>query len=200
MPEDVVQGAASGVSRRAALRAGVAVGVGVAAWSGVGITSLGGTPAYAGVCTGAIPPIDLTEDGGCRNIDVASGCAGPYRYHDAAKSGDIPVSGYPSGSFSVSPALGEGICCSDNKQQTFTFPAELKCQVFIQVFTSNPLCSAGTSPTWTLAFPAGGPASSPVVITYSCITGPGPSDKYRLFARCSTSGTGDPSCFPPPPG
>ena len=38
---------AGGLSRRNALKAGVAVGVGAIAWSGPTITSLGGTPVYA---------------------------------------------------------------------------------------------------------------------------------------------------------
>ena len=49
----------SGLSRRNALKAGVAVGVGAVAWSGVSITSLGGTPAYAQAVTGII--IDRTQ-------------------------------------------------------------------------------------------------------------------------------------------
>lgn len=41
----------SGVNRRRLLKGAVATGVGVAAWSAPSITSLGGSPVYAGVCT-----------------------------------------------------------------------------------------------------------------------------------------------------
>ena len=47
-------GDAGALSRRTALKAGVAAGVGAVAWSGMSITSLGGTPAYAAGCTGVI--------------------------------------------------------------------------------------------------------------------------------------------------
>ena len=63
--------ASSGLSRRNALKAGAAAGVGAIVWSGVSITSLGGTPAYglAG-CTGVI---NLDLGGGCRNTDQGNG-------------------------------------------------------------------------------------------------------------------------------
>jgi len=85
----------SGLSRRNALKAGVAVGVGVAAWSGVSITSLGGTPAYAQGCTGVIV-VDLSA--GCRNTDqgAASNCTtGTYGYHPLKDTG-LPT-GFGSG-------------------------------------------------------------------------------------------------------
>ena len=63
-------------SRRAALRAGVGVGVGLIASSGPKITSLGGTPAYAVGCT-FIVRIDLS--GGCKNIDLGEDC--DFAYH-----------------------------------------------------------------------------------------------------------------------
>ena len=65
------------MSRRNALRAGVAVGVGVAAWSGASITSFGGTPAYAQTSTQTPQVLDI--GGGCRNTTQASGCD-PFGY------------------------------------------------------------------------------------------------------------------------
>ena len=41
-----------GINRRNLLKGAAAAGVGVVAWSSPSITSIGGTPAYAAVCTG----------------------------------------------------------------------------------------------------------------------------------------------------
>ena len=85
----------SGSSRRAALKAGVGVGVGLVAWSGPTITSLGGTPAYALGCTFVVR-VNLSE--GCRNTD--QGCTARSRYHS------LDVSGLPTG-YSISNPIGE---------------------------------------------------------------------------------------------
>jgi hypothetical protein len=184
-------------SRRAALKAGVAAGVGVAAWSGASITSLGGTPAYAVGCTGAIAPIDISAGGGCRNVDNRSDC--DWAYHDALKSGDIPVAGYPAGSFTATPDLGEGICCDLDRQQVFSFPDDLDCVVKVLFYDSNPQCTgdtAGTNADVVSVFPANGvPTNSDITVTFSCVTGPEQAWKFRIFANCATHGVGDPSCF-----
>jgi hypothetical protein len=187
-----------GISRRAALRAGVATGVGLAAWSGVSITSLGGTPAYAAGCTGAIPPIDLANGGGCRNIDNRSGC--DFAYHDALKSGSIPVAGFPAGSFYVDPNIGEGVCCNDNNTAVFHFPSGVTCSVSLLFYDSQPGCANDTLGLHPTSFKTFGPESDgAITITFGCLPQSGPepvnSWKYRVYANCSTSGVGDPSCF-----
>jgi len=53
-------------SRRRALKIGVGAGIGLAAWSGGSITSLGGTPAYAAGCTFAI---QIEMSNGCQPVD-----------------------------------------------------------------------------------------------------------------------------------
>ena len=91
----------SGSSRRAALKAGVGVGVGLIAWSGPTITSLGGTPAYAAGCTFVIR-IDLS--GGCRNTDQRVGCLFGYHTTQPRRA---------AGGFSLANVIPEGTCCDD---------------------------------------------------------------------------------------
>ena len=95
----------NGTSRRAALKAGVGIGVGLVAWSGPTITSLGGTPAYAQGCTFVVR---VNLSGGCRNTDQSSGCpAGqPFRYHTLVSAG------LPAG-YAVTNPIAEGTCCGD---------------------------------------------------------------------------------------
>lgn len=50
--EEISQEDGPGVDRRNLLKGAVAAGVGVVAWSSPSISSIGGTPAYAAVCTG----------------------------------------------------------------------------------------------------------------------------------------------------
>lgn len=60
-----------GVDRRKLLKGAVAAGVGVVAWSSPSISSLGGTPAYAAVCTGGSTKWFIgsrnTDCGGCQS-------------------------------------------------------------------------------------------------------------------------------------
>ena len=57
------------MDRRSILKGAAAVGVGVAAWSAPSITSMGGTPVYAGACTGG----KTTTKIGGRNTNCACG-------------------------------------------------------------------------------------------------------------------------------
>lgn len=66
-----------GVDRRGLLKGAVAAGVGVAAWSAPSITSLGGTPVYAAVCTQPVNVFGVNV----RNTDCG-GCPQTIRYKD----------------------------------------------------------------------------------------------------------------------
>ena len=57
------------IDRRSMLKGAAAVGVGVAAWSAPSITSMGGTPVYAGACTGG----KTTTKIGGRNTNCSCG-------------------------------------------------------------------------------------------------------------------------------
>ena len=173
-----------GVSRRTALRAGVAVGVGAAAWSGLSITSLGGTPAYAAGCTGVIN-IDLGDED-CRN--TSSDCPGSsYGWHPL-KTDPTPA-GYPAGSFHIGsaayPNLGENECCAPGRFVEFTFPDTLQCTVFIDFYANSGDCNKGTNFRYqrTLIGSAEGPS---LLIDFNCIAGRIPSTQYNVFALCNS--------------
>ena len=63
------EASSAGMDRRSVLRAAVAAGVGVAVWSSPSITSIGGTPAYADMCTAGHQDYAL----GSRNTDCSCG-------------------------------------------------------------------------------------------------------------------------------
>jgi hypothetical protein len=165
----------TGSSRRAALKAGVGVGVGLLAWSGPTITSLGGTPAYAAGCTFVIR-ISLT--GGCRNSDQESSCTpGTMAYHTLDPNVSLPPG------FSIGPIIPEGTCCG-TFTSTLTFPANLTCTVTIR-FNQPPNCAGPqignplsfTSSTGTLAVLFGCPQIIPF-----------PSNgQYQISLACNSS-------------
>lgn len=63
------EASSAGMDRRSVLKAAVAAGVGVAVWSSPSITSIGGTPAYADMCTAGHQDYAL----GSRNTDCSCG-------------------------------------------------------------------------------------------------------------------------------
>lgn len=67
----------TGVGRRRLLKGAAAAGVGVAAWGVPSISSLGGTPVYAAVCTNPVTVFGVNV----RNTDCG-GCPGTIRYKD----------------------------------------------------------------------------------------------------------------------
>jgi hypothetical protein len=174
-------------SRRNALKAGVAVGVGTLAWSGATITSLGGTPAYAVAgCTGVIN-IDLS--GGCRNTDQgsASNCTtGTYGWHPLNPP-NLP-SGFQVGT-SAHPNIPEHTCCDLNYQVEFLFPTNLQCNVVILGFANNGDCGKGT-PVEEGPFPGtvtcNGPGS--LLINFKCFPGFSSSTHYTIAAKCNSIG------------
>jgi len=177
----------AGFSRRNALKAGVAAGVGVAAWSGATITSLGGTPAYAVNCT-TVVKIDLS--GGCRNTDQGTPCPSgdPFRFHPLK---DVNL---PDG-FDVTNNIAEGACCNvpSGSDPIFTFPAGLTCTVFL-TFANPPSCATLQQPAIQLA-----PPDSDGELTINLQCGPlpiNPNTQYTIFAQCATTGA-DPSCLNP---
>jgi hypothetical protein len=176
----------SALSRRAALRAGVAAGVGVAVWSGATITSFGGTPAYAAACTGAIPPVNVS--GGCRNTTQASGCD-PFGYQPF----DFPnVSGYE---LSNAP---NNTCCNVNTAGTLTHPAGTTCTLVFTFYDSK----CGTAAATLYGSSTFGPsAATPMPFTWSCpqtvVGAPNwANTQYTVSANCFTGTTPPPSeCF-----
>ena len=170
----------SGSSRRAALKAGVGVGVGLIAWSGPTITSLGGTPAYAAGCT-FIVRVNLS--GGCRNTDQQSGCL--FGYHT------IDTSTLPAG-YAISPIIPEGTCCTASFDSTLTFPAGITCTVVIR-FHGPPQCSPESFIT---ALVYGPESDGSLVVSFDCPpVNPFPSNgQYTINLTCATTGA-PPGCL-----
>jgi hypothetical protein len=183
----------SGFSRRNALKAGVALGVGAAAWSGASITSLGGTPAYATGCTFAVQ-FDLVT---CRNTDQgAAHCPEKFRYHVL---GDQLANG-----FSIQNNILEGTCCNPGNGVNNTSHPVLKwtttgltCQVLLIVALPD---NCNGTPVATVDLGTGSNGATGIDIDLAC-PGDGsdlPADipsqsQYKITVSCVT--TGSESCF-----
>ena len=185
-----------GISRRAALRAGVATGVGVAAWSGATITSLGGTPAYAQAgCTNVIK-LDLT--GGCRNTDKRSEAqcpGGAFAFH--------PLQAPPAG-FTLKNNPPADTCCDDVTGPTQTqlcwTIANLKCSVTFEIWEGGKSdCEAGTGNLiiHNVASGTGNAAGGCSDVPLNCdeftrpvppgVPLPGGDSFWKVFAQCASS-------------
>jgi len=185
-------GGSAGFSRRNALKAGVAAGVGVAAWSGASITSLGGTPAYAVACSQSIF-IDLSE--GCRNVDSESACA--FGYHPL-KTVSAP--------FTLTNNFLEGTCCNaitpvPRLTWDHTALPNLECVVHVRFYQNGENNCVNDSPPRTVdeeyvGTPSTSSTNGFVDIPLSCytFTDKGQGTNYTIFANCATPGAPD-DCF-----
>jgi hypothetical protein len=172
-----------GASRRAALKAGVGVGVGVLAWSGPTITSLGGTPAYAQGCT-FVQLFRLAE---CRNTTGSAACSGLAYGMQAL---DVPQG------FTVTYDGDATNFCCGQLTATVGWTASVECKAFYVLFDGNP-CGVGNILD-VLTFPAsGGGSSSPLAIPLSCLVFNNPNDRWGLALRCNTVGA-PPDCLANP--
>jgi hypothetical protein len=179
-------------SRRNALKVGAAAGVGIAAWSGASITSLGGTPAYAAAagCTGVIK-LDLS--GGCRNTDQSSGCspAGEFRYHT------LNTVAAP---FSLANNPAEGTCCQTvaaNQPVLSWSTPNLTCKTHVELWDGgNSKCVNRTGVLLVNAVKegVGGPSGGNVTIDMSCFQftngnkTPGGDTFWQIYANCASNG------------
>ncbi len=131
---------ARGISRRNALRAGAAVGVGAVAWSGVSITSLGGTPAYAEGCTFK-STFTLAN---CRNTDQGKCDEPPPPSHiDLLAYHPLDTAGLPNGYTLDQTISNDGVCCDSVTNPVFTFPTTVKCLVHFTIYNGNDCTSTG---------------------------------------------------------
>ena len=146
----------SGSSRRAALKAGVGVGVGLIAWSGPTITSLGGTPAYAAGCT-FVQQFTLAD---CRNTTSRRSCQPPptlgcrrsttCRFHHRVQRGPERTS-----------VAGPASRPSDSTD-------DIVCRYVLQLFRDP--CSQAPAERYCVG-PPGGPSASPLAIPLVCPAG-----------------------------
>jgi hypothetical protein len=107
------------VDRRGLLKVAAAAGIGVAAWSTPGITSLGGTPVYAAVCTFATTPIEYRSND--NEVTCESSCRDGLTLHDCVNFG-------PNATFTACSSPNDG--CTNAAAQT---PAQTQPKI---VFTS----------------------------------------------------------------
>lgn len=108
-----IEDGTGGVDRRMLLKGAIATGVGVAAWSVPSITSLGGTPAYAAVCTVGFTTYNLNV----RNTDCGP-CAGDAVRYKPWTTNQCPTDNYSPGAALASkrcggPTGGDGVCPPD---------------------------------------------------------------------------------------
>jgi hypothetical protein len=173
-------------SRRNALKAGVAVGVGAVAWSGATITSLGGTPAFAGTgCTGVVR-LDLS--GGCRNTDQANSCPEPPTNQSKWRWHTLNNTGFPSG-YSITQNIPEGTCCTDTAHNTgvLTFPSGITCAAMVQFY--SPGAGGGECATKLGTLDLGTSSSGTLNMVFGCPSSAiNASDKYTITALCNTTG------------
>ena len=126
----------AGESRRRALKAGVAVGVGAMAWSGPTITSLGGTPAYAAVCTQvATLNVDLIKE---TNTNLSCS-VGTFKF--LTFQANLNVSVPAKYNLNVSDVLGK--CASTGRTITFTNPPGEKCKLTFKICNNNAVLLTG---------------------------------------------------------
>jgi hypothetical protein len=183
----------SGTSRRTALKLGLGAGVGLAAWSGPTITSLGGTPAYALACTFATS-YDLT---GCRNTAQAN-CS-----NDGSTIAYLPfdldeinsVDGY-----FADDNMTNSIYCNGVTAPTveLTYPAGVSCEIAIYISETPDKCiEAGwvLPPITTGLQPAGdSPGYIELGLPTASETGPLKANTfYNVTINCVS--TGDEACF-----
>jgi len=180
-----------GTSRRSALKLGVGAGVGLVAWSGPTITSLGGTPAYAAGCTFAIQ-FDVT---GCRNTAQAN-CGGDgstIAYLPFEQSAQDEINALDN--YSIDDGMTNSIYCngSDSPTVTVTFPTGVECEIVVFIRRPNN-CSRiyPASDVPVNEFTSGYAEISPLVyqLPTAAQTGTLPaSSQYRILLRCQTIGS-----------
>lgn len=137
------------IGRRGVLKGAVATGVGVAAWSAPSITSLGGTPVYAGVCTQPI----FTFEAGYRNTDCG-GCnpSANIRYKNwSTQQCPGPAWGGTATLVRANGTTpgGNGLCPPDAYASITGIPANQFCAVRITIRQGNcdgTIISGATSP------------------------------------------------------
>jgi len=170
----------AGTTRRNALKLGVGAGVGVAAWAGGSITSLGATPVYAAGCTFVV---DFNLRPTCRRLANANGDA-LYRYRNLRNS-DLPT-GYSIDN--ANPAVGLDRRCDQGWVATLNFPAGITCQVRLVV--GPPACTGPVNGTQA-SFLFGPSSSGTLAIQHPpCITlvNGDTRPRYSITASCNTSG------------
>lgn len=190
-------------SRRNVLKAGVGLGVGAVAWSGPTITSLGGTPAYAAVCTQAATlNVDLITDTNT-NKSCSSG-NNKYLTFQANLSTTVPA----QYNLDVSGVLG--FCADAPRTISWSTPADEICKITFKLYNANGdniqvnpspdnIGSSSferSSTTGSLVLPllsVAGPSNQRDSTVGTDLLLPSPSGRYGITMVCVPGGA---QCFP----
>lgn len=189
---------AARISRRRALKAGAALGVGVTAWAGPQIGRMGATPAYAAACT---VPFSTVAFGECKNTSCPTECDDGTKY---IRVGPDSVSGTVNGGTvtAVVPAPGTTNLCGGPKnrgQARLSVPNTTgQCRLRVEVYEGNNECknrdqSALKASSATLAV-LGGKTGNVDLPNVNCGSFAKSSNLFTLLSiQCTTST--DPNCF-----
>jgi hypothetical protein len=130
---------ASRISRRNALKAGVAAGVGAAVWGGPQIGRIGSTPAYAAHCT---PGEFETATTNKTNTSWANGCGPSTDAHMSYKKTEQEFPSLPGQpTFKTYNDAGDNFLCSaEDAKFTIEYgdpSANVKCQALVKVYNES---------------------------------------------------------------
>jgi hypothetical protein len=184
------------MNRRTVLKGAVAAGVGVAAWSVPSITSAGGTPAYAAVCTVGFDTYVLNV----RNTDCG-GCDGSVRIKDWSTSqcqtdnyppGASLANGACAGTANALPIPNPGVCPLPGTGGVCVngVPLGETCKLRLVLQQNN---CGGTEIRSSVSASFFGPGFIPLPGGTDCVPGDGGNLFSRIEILCSTQA----QCLPP---
>ena len=157
------------ISRRKALKAATAVGVGAVAWGGPQIGVLGTAPAYAAHCSDGKFRSTLTAD---RNVDCGGNCGSDtFRLHGQSVSVDYNGT-------TISATMADKVCADVATPIISDIPPGVECQ--LRTVLTNP---QGVPLPGTPEFPL--PSTTFNKLTYSC------SSRYAFRLICAPAGCFD---------
>ena len=163
------------LSRRNALKAGAAVGIGVAAWSGPQIGQLGSAPAYAGVCSPGEK--DCVSDQ--QNVSWGN-CGNPQIAYIHPLTGSLTVL---NNTINVSTVAG---CSNGAASVTATgIPTGVTCEPSVYFFLMSNGATVGTP--WVGTPGTGGTVSW----TVPSLPKTNPASAFYIFSMCCSSDPGD---------
>jgi len=120
------------LSRRRALQAGIGAGVGLVAWSGASITSMGGTPAYAAACTNFTLNLAFVD----MSTNQSSGCA-TFSYNNSPPI-QVKAPGSGPNPYAWTVPHGGNFKCADTPGcYQLTFPSNETCKVEVKVHRNH---------------------------------------------------------------
>ena len=191
---ETTEASSAGMDRRSVLKAAVAAGVGVAVWSSPSITSIGGTPAYAYMCTGGKTSHFLGQrNTSCDCYGPYPGGTGKYVQYKWPATSDC---GTPTGILPVSVSFNfgnNGECAPTTYKQSAEGDAAvtlgsngsgLSCKIHIDVVSSSCGTTVLGSADTAIIGPGGGTAPMPAI---ACASGAGwPSNIFlKVYLECA---------------